>query len=335
MFPDFDAGPTAPGPHRVTVFGHQPVVAALSGAVAAGRATQSYLLAGPPAVGKRTVARWFAQLVSCLAEAPEARPCGHCRACRLVAADGWPDLHIMAPPLRIEAVRALQHDLALAPGEGRYRIAILPEVELASPGAANSLLKTLEEPPRQVILLLTTADPGAVLPTVRSRCQLLPLRPLTTDAAQAALSAGWAVDPERAALLARLSGGRLGWAVRALADDTLLGARAAWLDGLARARAANLADRLALAAELTRANDPLPDGLAVWGSWWRDVLLTLHGLADGVVNRDRAAELEAAAARYGPRQVVGCLRGIDAALRQLAANTGPQLALEVLLLEMP
>ncbi len=143
-----------------------------------GRTAQAYLFSGPPAIGKRTLARAVAQRLVCLAPEATRRPCGHCRACRLVAADAWPDVHMLGAPLRIEAVRELQHDLALAPNESPHRVAIVPEVELATLGAANSLLKTLEEPPRQVVLLLTTADPGAVLPTIRSRCQVLPLRPL-------------------------------------------------------------------------------------------------------------------------------------------------------------
>ncbi len=335
MFPDLDLPPPAAGPHRVRVFGHERLLASLRGAVARDRLAQSYLLSGPPAVGKRTVARWLAQLVMCGADDPAARPCGHCRACRLVAANGWADLHRTEVPLRIGAVRSLQHELALAPNEARHRVVIVADVELASPGAANSLLKTLEEPPSHALLVLTTSDPGAVLPTVRSRCQLLSLRPLPLDASAQALTTGWPVDEHQAALLSRLAGGRVGWAARAIEDEALLAARATWLDGLARARAADVPDRMALAADLARAKASLADGLAVWVSWWRDVLLAANGLGATVVNRDRAEEIESAARHYGSPSAVAFLRSLETALHRLTANAGPQLTLEVLLLEMP
>lgn len=335
MFPDFAQLPSTAGVHRVPVYGHDAALAALRGAAISGRAAQAYLFTGPPGIGKRTVARWFAQLLVCDAAEVALRPCGLCRACRLSASDAWPDLHHLPVPLRIEAVRELQHDLALAPSASAHRVAILPEVELASLGAINSLLKTLEEPPRQVVLLLTSGDAGAVLPTLLSRCQVLPLRPLGVVQVAAALVEGWGQRVEQAELLARLSGGRLGWAVRSLSDESLLADRETWLAGLARARGAAVAGRLALAAELARTGDGLPAGLATWSAWWRDVLLSGQGLANLIVNRDRAEEVASAAAHYATGQVVAALRAVESALRALAANASPQLTLEVLLLELP
>ena len=335
MFPDFAELPSAPGAHRVPVYGHAAAVAGLRGAAISGRAAQAYLFTGPPGIGKRTLARWFAQLLVCDAGDAGLRPCGHCRACRLTAAEAWPDLHRLPVPLRIEAVRELQHDLALAPSASAHRVAILPEVELASLGAINSLLKTLEEPPRQVVLLLTSGDASAVLPTVRSRCQVLPLRPLGVAQLSAALVEGWGQSAEQAELLARLADGRLGWAVRTLSDESVLADRAAWLAGLARARSAAVAGRLALAGELARGAEGLPGGLAVWSAWWRDVLLAGQGLTNLIVNRDRLDEVSGAAVHYATAQVVAALRAVESALRALAANASPQLTLEVLLLELP
>ncbi len=232
-------------------------------------------------------------------------------------------------------MRELQRDLILAPNEGPRRIVVLPEIESASLGAANSLLKTLEEPPGHVVLVLTTAEIGAVLPTIRSRCQPVPLRPMALGEVEAALTAEWGVEQERAVLLARLSGGRLGWAVRALEDESVLTARRSWLDGLMRVLGANLATRFELAAELARAGEGIAEGLTVWASWWRDLLLVHHGVEEPVVNRDCIADLNAAADRYRATDAARSLRAVEDALRRLAANTAPQITLEVLLLELP
>jgi DNA polymerase-3 subunit delta' len=343
MFPEneFAAPPAAPpttdlpGPHRIALFGYDPIAAALIRAAQRGVAGQAYLIAGPPGVGKRTLARLFAQALVCGAQPAESRPCGHCRACRLVAKGESPDLHLVPSPLRIEAARALGAQLALAPVEAAHRVAILPEIELASPGAANSLLKTIEEPPPQVVLVLTAAELAEVLPTIRSRCQLVPMRPLPVVSVADALIAGGALDEERARLVARLSGGRLGWAIGTLADASRLGARDTWLAHLQQALASDTAGRMTLAAKLSQLGDGIAEGLAVWSAWWRDLLLMLHGLDAPLVNRDRLPDLRAAAARYGVPDCVASLKAIEDTRRQLAANANAQLALEVLCLGLP
>jgi len=335
MFDDFDAAPDAVGPHKVTLGGYQRIAASLVRAAQTGVASQAYVIAGPPGVGKRTLARLFSQALLCPAEPAGRRPCGHCRTCRLVAIGALPDLHIAAPPLHIDAARGLHAELALAPVEGTHRVAIAPEIELASPGAANSLLKTLEEPPRHAVLLLTTARPGDLLPTIRSRCHWVPLRPLPAATVAEALIAAGDADAERAWLVARLSGGRLGWARRALAEAACLSDRATWLDHLARTLLADRAGRMALAGQLAQTGAAVPEGLAVWSGWWRDVLLVHHILDGPVINRDRLADLQAAAKRYRVEDVVHSLRAIEDTLRRLATNANPLLALEVLCLELP
>lgn len=336
MFPDFEPAPSAPGPYRVALHGYDALAAGLVAAARAGAGAQAYLVAGPPAVGKRTLARLIAQALLCAAEPPGARPCGRCRACRLVAQGGWADLHVVPPPLRIDQARELQRELALTPGEADHRVAVVPEIELASAGAANSLLKLLEEPPRQAVLILTTAAIGDVLPTIQSRCRIVTMRPLAAGVVAEALERHWDVEEDRARLLARLSGGRLGWAVRALAEPAHLERRAAWLDHLHEALGADRAGRMDLAGQWTKAEgDALPDGLSVWGSWWRDLLLLHHGLDAPIVNRDRLDELRAARRRFGPSDAVRALRSVEEALRRLAANTQPLLTLEVLCLELP
>jgi DNA polymerase-3 subunit delta' len=320
--------------HRVRVFGHERAVGALLTAARTGRAGQAYLVAGPPGVGKRTVARAFAQAMLCDA-APADRPCGACRACRMVAQDVHPDVHLGPVPLRVDDVRGLQRGLALAPVEARQRVALLAEIDRASGGAANSLLKTLEEPPTHALLLLTTSVPEAVLPTIRSRCRIVPLRPLAPDEARRAIEEGLGVPAERAALLARLSAGRPGWAMAAVDEGGALAGRDEWLGALAEVRGVRTAGRLELAERLAEGSGGLDEGLVVWRGWWRDVLLVRHGVRGPVVNNDRLAELEAAAGRYSVPAVIGALRAVETALERLAANANPRLVLEALVLALP
>jgi len=123
-----------------------------------------------------------------------------------------PDLDILQADqstgqLKVDQIRELQHHLALSPYEARYRIALLLNFERANPNAANALLKTLEEPPDQVILILTADSPENLLPTIVSRCEVIRLRPLSYELLASQLVRNLGVDPERAEILAHVSNG--------------------------------------------------------------------------------------------------------------------------------
>ena len=147
----------------------------------------------------------------------------------------YPDVQLVSAEknvIQIDQVRSIQSDAALSPLEGRRKVFIIREIERATAPAANALLKTLEEPPPQVILVLTCVRRDRVLPTILSRCQVIGLRALPLTQVQNALEQRWGVDPDRAALLARLSSGRLGWAVSTHTDPQIWERRAKRLDEL-------------------------------------------------------------------------------------------------------
>ena len=176
------------------VIGHEWAIELLAHAIRSGRLSHAYLFTGPSQVGKTTLARAFAQALLC--ETGQGAPCGEsaCRTCQRIAQGRYPDVQIIAAEkntIQIEQVRALQADAALSPLEGRRKIFIIREIERATLPAANALLKTLEEPPPQVILLLTSTRRDQVLPTILSRCQIVALRPLPLEQVQAALRERW------------------------------------------------------------------------------------------------------------------------------------------------
>lgn len=317
------------------IVGHQSAIRQLRQAALAGQPAHAYLFTGPPAIGKRTLATAFARTLNCTGEAP---PCGECRACRLIAAGRHPDVRIIGvddAPIKIDQIRELQRDASLAPVEARWRVFLLPNIERATREAANSLLKTLEEPPAHVVLLLTALDASALLATVASRCRILPLRPLPIRDVQTALEKRWQVEPDRAALLARLSGGRMGWAAAALEDTAILDRRQAEVDALASVAHAGRVARLDLAHRLSRDEKHLAENLALWLSWWRDLLLVKAGTVDAVTNADYLPALRSQAAGYGVQQIAKTIGAIRRTIRQIDANVNSRLALEVLLLNMP
>ncbi|MFN2250473.1 MAG: ATP-binding protein [Anaerolineae bacterium] len=325
------ASNTAP-PTRV--HGHEDVLGRLRRELAAGNSAQAYLLIGPPGVGKRTVAKWLGGALLCDSSDAGDRPCGSCRTCRLAERGALIDLQIAEAPLRVAAVREITHVLTLAPTEARLRVAVLPDMDRATPAAANALLKTLEEPPPHAVLVLTASDADSVLPTVRSRCRTVSLRPLPVAVAARALESDWGIDKASADSLARRSAGRLGWAVAAVEDPGIDELRRTWLDRLQAVLRSGPAGRLERVDELITAGG-VDTGLAVWQDWWRDVLLVAHGEEAAAVNIDRIDELREAAQRFGVARAIEALRAIAAASRRLGHNTNEQLTLEVLMLEMP
>jgi DNA polymerase III subunit delta' len=333
------------------VIGHAWALDLLEHTISSGHLHHAYLFSGPSQVGKTTVALAFAQALLC--ETGASRPCGACRTCQRIARGRHPDVRTVTAEkstIQIEQIRTLQAAAALSPLEGRYRVFIVPEIERASAPAANALLKTLEEPPPKVILLLTSSRRDQVLPTVVSRCQIIALRPLPLDQVQAALEERWGADPERAALLARLSSGRLGWAVVAHNDPSLGRKRARSFDELLALTTAGHLDRLAYSDALSRLpleigsraveegaqlGDTVEMTLGLWVSWWRDIWLIQHGLPEAIVNLDRRLQLVQQAGLFKTVQVEGAMTDLLDTLRRLKANVNARLALDVLTIRVP
>lgn len=331
--------------HWNSLVGHRWAVELLQGAIANRRVGHAYLFTGPEHIGKTTLARLFAQALNCLESEPGQRPCGKCRSCQLIAADRHPDVRLVEPEvsgrgkrtLKIEAVRDLQHDLSLAAYEARYKVAILTYFDAATTGAANAFLKTLEEPPGNVILLLTAAEADTLLPTITSRCHVMALRPLPTAELRAALLERWNASPADAERLAHLADGRPGWARLALQDPTFIEERAAHLAILAELLPADRVDRFDIAERLSKDAETLPLLLQTWLSWWRDAALIAWGTTDTtpLVNVDQLDLMRKLAGAWPRPHLMSALATTREAAWQLEHNANARLVIENLLLHYP
>ena len=329
-----------------SVIGQEQAVVLLQSDLKAGRAARGYLLVGPEHVGKMTLALDLACALNC--EGEEA-PCGQCQRIRegkhadvrtiVRLRDEERSDKRLKLEITIDQIRELQHDASLQPFEGRYRVFIITEAHRLNVEAANCLLKVLEEPPAHTVLVLLTTNEGAVLPTIRSRCQRAEVRPLKVATLGKLLQERWGVDPERAALLARLSRGRVGWALNALSDQEQLEERGELVGRLLRLQESGLAETFAFAADLASHFSAEPDQveatLDLWQDLWHDIMLIKTANDQYIVNIDFRERLTAQAASVILGQIVDFIERLRQTKRALRQNANPRLALEVLMLDVP
>lgn len=163
------------------VAGQTPIVRTLKNALATGKMAHAYLFAGPRGTGKTTMARLFAKALDC--EEGLGHQCNHCSNCTAISEGSHPDVIEIdaASNNGVDQVRDLIDKVKYAPIKGKYKVYIIDEVHMMSVGAFNALLKTLEEPPENVIFILCTTEPYKVLPTILSRCQRFDFAKLTDE----------------------------------------------------------------------------------------------------------------------------------------------------------
>ncbi len=244
--------------------GHEAAVGALYAAATSGRLHHGWLIAGQPGIGKATLAYRFARWLLAGADTADLAVPAQNGVFRRVAATTHPDLFTVERRINVKTDK-MQSEIVVATileaaaflrrtaGEGGWRVVLIDGAEDMNPNAANALLKILEEPPAQAILLLVTSAPGRLLPTIRSRCRLLQMNPLP-DEIMGELLGAYAPElgaDERARLVG-FSEGSIGTALTLAGDGGV--ALAALVDEvLARpvdpARAQNIADSVARAVE--------------------------------------------------------------------------------------
>ena len=324
------------------VIGHDWAVDFLRSGLLKGRSRHAYLISGSASMGKMTLARSFAMALNCQADDPGARPCWQCRPCKSIANESDPDLLLASgedgAPLKIDAIRQVTRMLALKPYAARYRVAVFPDFDQIAPLAQDALLKTLEEPAPHAILILLASHIERVLPTIRSRAQHIPLRPVPAQLIAQQLTAR-GCPAERAEFIAGLSSGRMGWALAALGDDSELAFRAEMIDLLCDVLAGRRLQRLKIADELGkrigRDKAMLRRILAIWTSFWRDVLLRCCGEEGAPCNSDRSADIQALASQLEISAAHAAITATRGTMNALSTNANLRLLLDALFLDYP
>lgn len=305
--------------------GQDQAIKFLKAAIRSGKLSHAYIFAGPKGVGRSLLARNFAKALNC-ADIENA-PCDSCLACKKIDKDTHPDVKWIkkdekSGQVKIGQIRKLESQIVFRPFEGKCKVFIIVEAELMNIEAANSFLKTLEEPPQNSLLILIVEKPKDLLPTIASRCQMIRLRPLETDKLISILVNEYDISRERAGFLSRVSEGRLGKAISY--EYNILD----WKNGVLE-EFSNDECTEDYAAEN---RDELSRKLNILASWYRDLLVFKATQDESLlINIDRIDDIKKAVPSSNIDELIGMFERVLSAKERIENNVNPKLALSAML----
>lgn len=353
-----------------TTFGHPGATRLLSRSSETGRLAHAYLITGPDKVGKRTLAIDIACMVNSEAvidmfgaadsidlatshQAERIRKGIHSDV-RIIdvntelekdskgsgsGGDGEESSGRGRQNISINHIREMIRDSATKPFEGSSKVFIIDDAQRMTIEAANTLLKTLEEPADDTFIILTSPTDEALPETVVSRCQRIDLRPVDPEVIESELIERFEAEVSQARSLSRLARGCPGWAIDALNDSTIVDGHNQAVLRFAEIVTGNIEERFRYArqtgGQFWRDRDAVLAEMQRWLEWWRDVAMMRHKLDDHVTNTEWAELLSEIASQLKESQISAAVTSIQYATIALEANAVPQLTLEVLMLDLP
>jgi DNA polymerase III subunit delta' len=367
----------SPTTHRPPVvgwktFGHPGATRLLSKSSESNRLAHAYLITGPEKVGKRTLAIDMACMVNCepvvdmFGEAPNVDLSSSAQADRIRRGihsdvrvidvdtelekdsrkastnddgDGGVSSGRGRKNISIDHIRDLIKDSATKPFEGLSKVFIINDAQRMTIEASNTLLKTLEEPADDVLIVLTAPSADSLPETVVSRCQRIELRPVEPEIIETELIERFEADEEQARKLSRLARGCPGWAIDALKDSTIVDGHNQAVLRFAEIITGNVEERFRYARQtgnqFWRDREAVAIEMQRWLEWWRDVAMMRHKLEEHVTNVEWIELLTQIAGELNEQQIAQAVKSIQSAQSALEANAVAQLVFEVLMLDLP
>jgi DNA polymerase-3 subunit delta' len=305
--------------------GNKEAVSFLRESASSGRVANAYIFSGQEGIGKTFTALAFAKAINCLSPDGDLS-CDRCPSCKKIDSSNHPDVFVISPEkkgasVKIDDVRAVIKDTGLKPYEAKAKVYIIDEADSLTEEAANALLKTLEEPSAASVLILITERPTALLPTIRSRCQIVNFFPLDGASIEELLAASHNVDSVKARLLGRISCGSLSKALE-LKDSGFFDKRERIINALSSDTFSDLDFDKTPRADLKAVLD-------IMLTWYRDILVMKAGDRK-LVNVDKEGLISAEARRIGFAKLDGILKRIMLTQTYLDQSANPKLAIAAL-----
>lgn len=317
------------------ILGHEKQIGILQNALERNRTPHAYIFCGMKGIGKKTTALAVARAINCQRGCRDA--CDACPSCLKIDHGNHPDVEIVAPEgqfIRIQAVRELQDRMKYRPFEGGTRVFILVDADRMHGAAANALLKTLEEPNRNNLLILITPRPYQLPMTILSRCQMLRFSPLSRETVFRHLRERLSLDPEAAHMLASSSGGSIGRALE-MNDENYLTLRNGIMDRLFDERMKNPLQVLSFAADFGSDRKGILERLDILRSCFRDALVCKETPDSAALfNQDRIPMIRSFAAGLAGTDLLRNIQAVNRAARAIDQNANKSLTLEAMMFKL-
>jgi len=331
--------------HFSKIIGHNLQIQSLKRAFDLKRVSHSYLFHGPDGVGKKLVALEFAKLVNCLKkESRIEEPACECNSCKKIDKGIHPDVFLIGykgvKDIKVDQIREeVEERLYFKPFEGRFKVAIVDEAQRMNTSAQNAFLKTLEEPPIDSIIILNTSQPQSLLPTIRSRCQMISFDAIPEEIIKEEISKRTELSDEDAIVIARLSEGNLGKALSL--DSSILARRRELITKLSNLNSNSATSVLGTVESIPKGSsnediENLKMYLEIIMLWLRDLVHIKIGLDDDILtNRDLIEISKNYAAKKSVDIILDKLKYVEQVTDSIfRRNANKQIALENLVLKI-
>ena len=294
----------------------------------------AYLFTGPVGVGKTLTALTFAKALNCKKE--EMDSCDECSSCRKIEHHNHPDVRIIAPEngsIKIEQIRDLKRESIYKLYEGRKKVWIIEEADKFGLAAANSILKILEEPPPQTILMLISQTKEGLLPTILSRCEIIRFFPLPLQEIEKIIAQQLPQGSDKIHILAKLARGSVEEALHLTKEANTLRIREELLSALRKNM--NLEEIFKLTAQWANYNQKeLQRIFDMLLFWFRDILILGQEGEKWLINYDKVEELAREKDKYSVKQIKRIMETIEKTRYYLKSNVNQKLVLESLWLKL-
>lgn len=318
------------------IIGHDQIIEHLQNGIASGKVSHAYILNGPDDSGKRMIAEAFAMALQCEEHGTEG--CMECHSCKQAMSKNQPDIiyvtHEKPNTISVDDIRKqVKNDVDIKPYASPYKIYIVDEAEKMNTQAQNALLKTIEEPPAYVVILLLTTNADAFLPTIRSRCITLNLKVVPDEKIKAYLMESYQIPDYQAEVCTAFAQGNVGKAVKLAASESFHEIKNSALQLIRRLKEIDLHEMMEAVKQISEYKLEINDYFDIMMIWYRDVLL-YKATADvnHLIFKDEIYDIKKSASQSSYEGIEQILEALEKAKVRLNANVNFDLVIELLLL---